>query len=533
MTIKQYLNSERNSFDSLLHEYDNSQPLYPCVVLITRANSFAFDSSPMFWDMEKGFFLKEDKIIPNIDLRGSADNLIPQLYLKFSSRYYNIYEEDKHVGLTYTFYSKTACHKIYQFFDEDGEGAQGIVPFSYKQMSSFIEDPNNHLDWLANSIIDEEDVVGMVVIEGAISGRREGVFALLLKRPWKNERPHIFDIYEVFDYQKVYMESSYLKSYKTKILVWAFVHDLKKLSNLGNKGIMNDEENTKAFEEFIKANYDNFTNEQKDECFLLYPDTYKKYTPSNEIYQGLVIDTIMSMATTIRRWGIGGTYAIAAITGDEEVSRLIVTTIKKIDRNKKLTLTLPTEYHFPLIVSLTFLNIIYGDDITIKAPIGFWLYYLLYDYRKRCSEEELPLINTLLVFTLRNNSDSFSKLINVIKQATFNDEIVTKGFFFTKTRMVQSNWKSRDDLTCIYELVYHFTGNGESQWQKLSEQEKQFWCKRLDDEIEYNSILQQIQRDARHNAMGMDKQREFYACQLYEHIKSEIENNNFYLRDFN
>ena len=69
MTIKQYLNSERNSFDSLMHEYDNSQPLYPCLVLITRSSSFALDSSPMFWDMDKGFFLKKDRIIPNIDLR--------------------------------------------------------------------------------------------------------------------------------------------------------------------------------------------------------------------------------------------------------------------------------------------------------------------------------------------------------------------------------------------------------------------------------------------------------------------------------
>ena len=487
MTIKQYLNSERNSFDSLLHEYDNSHPLYPCLVLITRESSFALDSSPMFWDMEKGFYLKEDRIIPNVDLRGS-DDLIPQLYLKSSSRYYNIYEEDKHVGLTYTFYSKAACHKIYQFFDEDGEGAHGIVPFSYKQMPSFFEDPNNLPDWLTDGMIDEDDVVGMVVVEGAISSKREGVFALLLKRPWKNERPHIFDIYEVFDYQKVYMESSYLKSYKTKVLAWAFVHDLKKLSNFGD---------------------------------------------SNEIYQRLVIDTMMSMATTIRRWGIGGSYAVAAIAGDEVVSRLMVTTIKKIDSNKKLTLTLPTEYHFPLIVSLTFMNIMYGDNIPIKAPIGFWLYYLLYGYQKSCSEEELPFINTLLVFTLRNNSDSFSKLINVIKQATFNDEIVMKGFFGTKTRMVQSNWARRDDLTCIYELVYHFTGNGESQWQKLSVQEQQFWSKRLDDEIGYESILKHFQGDGRHTVMGMDKQREFYASQLYEYIKSEIDNNNFYLRDFN
>ena len=47
---------------------------------------------------------------------------------------------------------------------------------------------------------------------------------------------------------------------------------------------------------------------------MLYPDEYKKFTPSDEIYQRLVIDTVMSMATTIRRWGLGGSYAVAAIT---------------------------------------------------------------------------------------------------------------------------------------------------------------------------------------------------------------------------
>lgn len=531
MTIRQYLNSERNSFDSLLHEYDNSQPLYPCLVLITRESSFALHSSPMFWDMDKGFYLKGDRIIPNIDLQGS-DDLIPQLYLKASLRYYNIYEEDKHVGLTYTFYSKAACHKIYQFFDEDGEGVHGIVPFSYKQMPSFFEDPDNLPDWLTDGMIDEEDVVGMVVVEGAVSRTKEAVFALLLKRPWKNERPHIFDIYEVFDYQKVYMESSYLKSYKSKVLAWAFVHDLKKLTDFGENRIMNDEENTKAFGEFIKANYNNFTDEQKDECVLLYPDTYKKHIPSNEFYQRLVIDTMMSMATTIRRWGIGGTYAVATIAGNETVSRLMVTTIKKIDSNKKLTLTLSTEYHFPLIVSLTFMNMMYGNNIPIKAPIGFWLYYLLFGYRSRCSEEELPFINTFLVFTLRNNTDSFSKLINVVKQTTFNTEVVTKGFFGTKTRTVQSTWTNRDDVTCIYELVYYYADNCESQWQRLSVQEQQFLSKRLDDEIEYEAIRQHFQGDGRHTVMGMDKQREFYAKQVYEYIKSEIDKNNFYLRDF-
>ncbi|MBO4664904.1 MAG: hypothetical protein J5663_10910 [Bacteroidaceae bacterium] len=495
--------------------------------MATQEVSFVFHSSPMFADKDKGFYLKDDKIIPNVDLRGS-DDFIPQLYLKTTSRYFSVYEEDKHRGLTYAFYSKAACHKIYQFFDENGEGID-----VYKQIPSFLEDPNLLPDWLTKGMVDEEDVVGMVTIEGAISNQREGIFALLLRKPIKNKKPYMFDFYEVLDYQKIYMESKYLNTYSTKVLVWAFIHDLKKLSDFGNKQIMNDEENAKVFGEFIKANYENLTNEQKDECVILYPDIYKKYTPSNEIYQRLVADTVMSMAIIIRRWGIAGTYAVATIVGDEMVSRLMVTTIKKIDRNKTITFTLPSEYNFPLIVSLVFMNLMYSSNIPVKAQIGYWLYYLLYDYRKRCLEEELPFINTLLVFTLRNNSNSFSKLINVIKQVTFNDEYVTKGFFGTKVRKFQSTWSNYDDFTCIYELIYHFTGNGESLWQKLSVQEQQFWSKRLDDEIEYESILQHLRGNVGHTVMGMDKQREFYANQVYEFIKSEIEKNNFYLRDFN
>ena len=531
MTIKQFLDSDRNSFDSLLYEYDNSQPLYPCLVLVTRKNSFVLDSSPMFWDMHKGFYLKEDRIIPNVDFR-VTDDRIPQLYLKSSSRYYYVYEEDKHTGLTYTFYSKAACHKIYQFFDE--VGAHEIEPFSYKWMSTFFKD--NIPEWLTEGMINEDDVVGMVAIESANSCPQEGVFALLLRRPVIVQNPFIFDIYEIYDDQKVYMESSYLKSYKTKALVWAFVHDLKKLtdfSDLLDKKIMNDEGNAKAFGKFIKANYDNFTDEQKDECVLLYPDIYKKYTPSNEICQRLVIDTFMSLATTIRRWGIGGTYAAAVIGGNETVSRLMVTTLKKIDSNKNRTLSLPYDYQFPLIVCFTFMNIMYGNNKPIKAPIGFWLYYLLFKYRERCTEKELPLINTLLVFTLKNNMDSFSKLINVVKHTTFKDEIGSKNFFETNAKTISLTWTDRDDVTCVLEIICHFTENGESQWQKLSEQEQRFWSKRLDDEIEYESIHQYLQGNCWHTVMGMDKQREFYANQLFEYIKSEIDKNNFYLREFN
>jgi hypothetical protein len=179
MSIKEFLDSERNSFDSLLQDYDNMQPLYACPVLATNQFSYVYDSCPMFWDLDKGFFLKEDKIIPNVDLHGS-DDLIPQLYLKSSSRFYNTYVEDKHIGMTYTFYSKLACHKIYQFFDEDGEGTHGIEPFSYKRMPSFFEDPNNLPDWLIEGMINEDNVIGMVCIEASVSKERIGVFSLLL-----------------------------------------------------------------------------------------------------------------------------------------------------------------------------------------------------------------------------------------------------------------------------------------------------------------------------------------------------------------
>lgn len=525
-TIQQYLSNHNNSFDGLLKEWDHEQPLYPYIVLITRENNLVIDCSPIFWDWRKGkgFFLKQDRIFPN---EPAHDSIIPQLYLKSATRYYNIYEEDKHSGITYTFYSKDACHKIFNFFDEEGEGTHAIKPFSYKGMLRLLdlaEDPEKTRKWIMDNIIVEEDIVGMMTIQATpvfSSDKNQAVFILLMKRPYEDQEPHIFDLYETFDFQKVFLQSKYLKSYTTKILAWAFIHDLKKGTTIEDLRIMNDENNTNQFEEYVRSNYNDFSDEKKNECVMVFPDTYEKYIPSESIFQRLLIDNIMSMATIIKHWGIGGTFAASSIGGDENITNLMMNVAKKMFSNKSLTQSIPQDYWFPFITVLSYINVMYNNNPKVKIPTGFWLYYYLYKYRKHCQQEEIALINTITAFTLMNNSSSFMSLINSIKMNR------------CKTRAGESSWSTRSNEAALYELVFHFSNECKGFWNELSPQEQQLWPKRWDDEIGYNEILEFFNGDGHHTFMGVEDEREYYANIIFETIELEQEKGNYSMLKYN
>ena len=519
-TIQSYLSKCDNSFDGLLNDWDHDQPLYPYLVLITRDNNLLINC---LWYLQEnnGFFLKQDRIIPN----GHADDSnISQLYLKSATRYYNIYEEDKYTGITYTFYSKDACHKIYNFFDEEGEGTHGIQPFLYKKMPRMLEDPNNPPDWMKDNMIDEDDVVGMVTIQvnPVFGGDKppQAVFILLMKRRYEDQQPHIFDLYEVFDYQKVFLQSKYLKSYSTKILVWAFVHDLKKDSDTENLCVMNNENNTKIFEKFIHEHYDSFSEDKKNECVMVFPDTYEKYIPSENVYRRLLTDNIMSMASIIRRYGIGGCYAISAVENGGQIGKLMVTVLTKMFNNRKQMLSVSQNEMLPLIIVLTFSNTMYNNNLAVKVPLGFWLYYYLYRYRNCCQEIDLPLVNTLITFTLINNSSSFEKLLNACKM----DKCVTK--------MRENSWSTIQDTYALYELVFLFSNKCTGYWDKLSFQEQQLFPKRINEELGLDGILQYLNSSILHTCRGMEDEREFYARRIYELIAYEMESGDFKMRNY-
>lgn len=523
--IHQYLNNHHNSFEGLLHKWDYDQPLYPYLVLITRENNLVINCSPIFWDWKKsnGFFLKQDRIIPNEKV---DESLIPQLYLKSTNRYYNIYEEDKHIGITYTFYSKDACHKIFNFFNEEGEGTHGIQPFSYKQMLRLLglaEDPEKMRKWILENMIVEEDIVGMMTVQATpvfSNDKNQAVFVLLMKRPYEDQAPHIFDLYETFDFQKVFLQSKYLKSYTTKILAWAFIHDLRKGTSIENLPIMNDENNTTLFEEYVHCNYNGFSDEKKNECVMVFPDTYEKYIPSETIFQRLLIDSIMSLASIIKRLGIGGTFAASSIGGDENITKLMMNVAKKLFNNKNLIKSIPQDYWFPYITVLSYINVVYNNNPKVKIPTGCWLYYFLYKYRKQCQQEDIALINTITAFTLINNSSSFMSLINAIKMNR------------CKTRVCESSWSTRSDEAALYELVFYFSNGCKGFWNELSPQEQQLWPKRWDDEIDYGEILDYLKGDANHTFMGIEDEREYYANILFEAIESEFGKGNFCILEF-
>lgn len=527
-TIEYYLKQQTNSFDSLLNEFDHEKPLYPYMILITRDNDSLVNDSPMLWYWEKnnGFFLKQDRIIPNFEV---SESVIPQLYIKSATRYYNVYETEHNSRLTYTFYTKEACHKIFSFFDEEGEDTHGIEPFVYKP--SVLEDPNNPPDWMKEKMITEEDIVGMITIQVApisSGAKTQAVFILLMKRPIADQRPHIFDIYDDFDFQKIFLKSKYLNTYSTKILVWSFIHDLKKKSDIEELQIMNDENNTKLFEDYIRSHYDSFTEEKKNECVIVMPDVYDKYIPSQRIYQRLLSDTIMNLATIIKKDGIGGMYAIASIVTDENVCNLMMTVAKKMLNNKSLIITLQQEYWFPFITVLSFLNIMYNHNPKLKIPTGFWLYYYLYKYRTQCDQEDIPMIDTITAFTLMNNGSSFMKLIEANKKSELTAKFTNKRT--GKEVSMVCSWVTVSNEWALYELIYYFSNGCNGYWDGLTSRQKDLWPKRWNDEIGYKEILDYVEKTVHHGFMGIEYEREFYAKKLYEAIESEqLKGNHFML----
>ncbi len=526
MSIIQFLKSQGNSFDSLLFDYNNNDPIYPCIVLATPGYFYFRDAIPCLFDVDNGFYLKRDSFIPNLGRNDDSKNT--QLYLKKTLAYSSTYEDDKHIGLTYTFFSKTAINKIYSYFEE-GEEAFLKPPFWYTTFCKLhnIEPKDAEDENVRKGAIFKEDIIGMVSLESTYSDKKLGLFVLLLRRPIPNEDgPQRYDMYEAFDFQKVYFKSIFLKSYTTKLLVWAFIHDLKEMSPWCNERIMNDEEKTLEFIEFLKSHYDGFSDEQKNECLYILSEKQYQVTPTLDVYRELAIYGLMSMAINVRKWGIGGSYAVVEIAGNKEVKELMERTVKVLFGNTDLIFDLPQEYQFPLIIDLVFVNLMYFDVDPVHAPTGYWLYYLLYKYRNNCSKEELPLINTLLVYALKNNMNHFSKIFKTIKREVFEYDFENKGFWGPKIAHMKDSWSNCEDKWCISELIYHFSDGCKSQWENFSEEEKQLWIKRLDNELEYDEFYKFFQGDGRHTVIGMEKQREYYAESLFQYIKNEIFDNN-------
>lgn len=234
----------------------------------------------------------------------------------------------------------------------------------------------------------------------------------------------------------------------------------------------------------------------------------------------------MNLFAVIKKEGISGVWSKAMFV-DDKIGDLMVTVLKKIDACRKTALTLlPRTYLFPLISDLAFMNMMYSKNPQAKAPVGFWLYYLLYKYRQDIIEEEKHIIDTLIIFALKNNIDFFVKIMDRIKSNSF--EIGSNNGHSQSNYIKHTeDWKYVDSKLCLYELIFYFSDNGASHWQKLSKEEQFYWCKRLDEELQIDEIVNYTERTVTHSYRYENEARVFYAAEIYNFIQEEIDKNNY------
>lgn len=504
MEYDDFLNNDVSSIDFLLEEHDINEPIFTYPVFVTQNYPQILEFNPMFYS-NGGFYLIRDKIIA---LGQTNKELQPHLYLKYSSRFYNVYVEDKNSSFIYTFYSKSSFLKLYSYFSEEGEGVGGMA-----------------LTKDGGILCSKSEILGMACVEMNTSVSHEAVFVLLLRSPRVTKTYRLFKALENNELRALPFKSNNFKHYRTIVLAYSFLHDLKKYSSQVSKWIMINEQEYFKFSSFIENNYGHLDNEQKDECAFLYPDQFKKLTSSASIQQYLIVEHVVNLANLIKEYGFDGLYSLISIMQDEDIFNLVKLVGKKVFNNKQIAITtLDKKYQLPLILALFFINAQYPNQPTIKYPTGFWLYYLLYNIRMTSDVNELSFVNTLLAFTLVNNMPAFSNVMEFIKKQTCYIEI-SGGYNYT-------SWNFKNNDTAVFELFYLFTNGCTSQMMHFSKAEQIIWSCSLEKELEHEKILNFLNGDINHFYSGLPQQREYYANALFEFIQEGILSKKFDFKDF-
>ncbi|MDY5728371.1 MAG: hypothetical protein SPK49_07125 [Erysipelotrichaceae bacterium] len=504
MEYNDFLNTDISSIDFLLEERNINDPIFTYPIFVTPNYSQILELNPMFYS-NGGFYLIRDKIIA---LGQTNKEQQPHLYLKYSSRFYNVYVEDKNCSFVYTFYSKSSFVKLYSYFSEEGEGVGGM-----------------ELTKDGGVLCSKSEILGMACVEMNTSISHEAIFVLLLRSPRVTKTYRLFKALESNELITLPFESNNFKHHRTIVLAYSFLHDLKKYSSQVSKWIMINKKEYFGFSSFVENNYEHLDNEQKDECTFLYPELYKKLTCSVSAQQYLIVEHVVNLSNLIKEYGFDGLYRFMSILQDEKMFNLIKLVGKKVFNNKQIAITaLGKKYQLPLILALFFINVQYPNQPTIKYPTGFWLYYLLYNIRKNSDAGELSFVNTLLAFTLLNNMPAFSNVMEFVKKQLCYIEI---GGEYNYT-----SWNFKKNDTAVFELFYLFTNGCTSQRMYFSKAEQIIWNSSLENELECEKILNFLNGDVNHFYLGLPQQRDYYANALFEFIQESILSKKFDFREF-
>ena len=369
----------------------------------------------------------------------------------------------------------------------------------------------------------EDDIIGFVCCDVKDGDDTETILYILTYEPIDNTRSTRFDLYDS-KFQEVFVQSKYLSSNCSKLITWAFIYNLQKKAGISADGLaINDSAKTKLLLDYIAANYESMSDNEKDMCAYIVPDCYK-LTNQDKINQEWLYNFIVNMGTIVRTNGlvIGATMPFFS----ELVPKQIDNVIEIIDKRKKYFLSPENGCKVDSVLILVIINLVVQGSL--KNITGLWAFYHLINLSKQDSS---PLISEMILLVYKNNQKLFMDLINRIKDKTLLEYKEVKKWFVTKTVEERKSWSSYDDMYCYFELFCEYSNNGNGF--QLNEFETNFFCPRFISELELDCIDRYFSNNpsVNHTALDIEKQRKFFKKELESYIFERISNKDFIFKE--
>lgn len=521
--INDYIKSGKNSFDYMLREYDNSQKVYAYPVLVSEDFGKVINRCRLSQFRTEGLYLTNDVIQPETN---SPRYLKHSLLCCAYNRYFTSYSTQEELRIYYRFFNKEASHLLFNLFNEIAHP----IPFDANKIVNDYE--NGNKSGLSESLyasckekqIYEDDIIGFVCCDVKdFDDKTESILYVLTYDPIDNTRSTRFDLYDS-EYKKVFIESKYLKSSSSKLMTWASVYDLQKKAGIsGDELAINDADKTKRLLAYIAQHYDSMSDNEKDMCAYIAPDTYK-LTSQDKVNQDWLQNYVVNMGTLVRTNGLvlGATMPFF----EESVPKQVDKVIEVIDKRKKFFLDSTIDYKIDAALILIIINL--GVQGSLKNITGLWAFYHLIKIREK---ESSPLVLEMILLVYKNNQKLFMNLLNKVKDKTLVESREVKGWFRTKTVEDKYTWATYDDMYCYFELFIEYSNHGKGY--QLNESETNFFCQRFISELELDSIDRYFNNSpsVNHTTMNIEQQRTFFKKELEKYISDRIENKDFVFKD--
>ena len=535
-----YIKGCPNSFDANFEEFDHNEPLFPHHVLINPKTQLLVNHCLVFGS-KQGFFLKNDRIICNVPeaSTSSSDYVTVKLKLMNWNRYYYSYKDAKRREYDYIVYTKLGFEKLRRYvyevtrvageevFDENVIGAMTIFCRSY----SGKEDNSCSTILLAKKRLPNKKALNIEEPSWApdtltfsnLKNLLTRGFTLALIHDFMKQRNYSISPDKKIDYSQLGDMEGFIERNADKMGMGVLSTDKARAHSLYDDvfyTIRTKKEESERFEQFIKDNYEDFSDELKDICKYLFPKAYK-YTPmSKELSCRYRDDKMIAYANRMMQiFKRGVTDKMTPFTYTEEdaneFNKLFDSLINDVLGNKNKLSWLDNDGMVAMeyITGLLLANSdLHHENIQVKAAVAVWTFYLLYRNMQNSQDKDKPLYQLLICHIIGTNGNTFAKLIDKIKDKPV---ITGKTVFGTKS----SSWSQLDSDYCVGEILSHFSNSFELDEKNLSEIQKHYLGYGCHSNAYYfTQYKEMVVSTAMHSSQIMEIQRKEYAGMLFEFI---------------